>query len=232
MRTPKPEIREATFRLAAAFEGGMDALAGNFDGQVLSYGPLQWNIGQGTLLPVLRLFPTDTLLQYLGPQWVEAMKDNNTLRSFVLREVLDSQGRVKPEWTRRLKALARTPEALKAFIGGAMPYFQRAEALLRETGWETERGYALAFDTAVQNGAPRRDHLAEYRRRLSPGNPTQEWARLKIWAQVVADLANPRWKQDVLSRKLTIALGQGTVHGRYYVLEEWGISYWRKWFKE
>lgn len=232
MRKVKREIREASFRLTASFEGGITAVAGNFDGQILSYGPLQWNIGQGTLLPVLRLIPTDLLLFHLGPEWVGAMKDNNTLRTFVLKEVLDPQGRVKPEWAQKLRRLASTPEAFKAFLGGAEPYFRRAEALLTQTGWETERGYALAFDTAVQNGAPRKDHLAEYSRRLSSLKQSYEWARLKVWAQTVADLANPRWRGDVLSRKMTIALGQGVVHGKHYILEEWGISYFRKWFVE
>lgn len=233
-RKAKPSVREAAFRLTATFEGGWDAVAGDFDGHILSYGPLQWNLGQGTLRPVLLLIPEPTLRAYLGKEFVEALKaGNQALVSFVRQNVLQ-HGAVLPEWRVRLRTLANTPEARLAFLKGAEPYFGRAESLLGKTGWETERAYALAFDTAVQNGAPRNDHLREYAKRLgAAGSPPEEWKRLKIWASVVADLANPRWRQDVLARKLTIAVGRGVVHGRRVDLEkDYNISYERKWFEE
>ena len=45
-----------------------------------------------------------------------------------------------------------------------------------------------------------------------------------IVANAVADASQPTWREDVLGRKLTIATGKGTVHGRDYVLENWGLS--------
>ncbi len=61
---------------------------------------------------------------------------------------------------------------------------------------------------------------------LAPTDPP-EWERLKLLAHVVADLANARWRANVLARKLAIALGRGVVHQRAYVMrEDFGIRYW------
>jgi len=50
-------------------------------------------------------------------------------------------------------------------------------------------------------------------------------ARLRIIAFRAAASANAKWIADVQNRKLTIANGEGTVHGTPYNLEEqYGIS--------
>jgi|GEM_PF-2594150 branched-subunit amino acid aminotransferase/4-amino-4-deoxychorismate lyase len=40
----------------------------------------------------------------------------------------------------------------------------------------------------------------------------------RIIARRRAEVANPQWVQDVLRRKMTIAEGEGVVHGKKYVL--------------
>lgn len=232
-RKARPEIRERALQLTSSFEGGWAAVAGDFDGQILSWGPLQWNLGQGTLYHVLRDIPQEVLQKYLGSGFVNALNSGlDALRAYVRANLLSGKN-LKPEARQDLVALATAEEARRAFLNGAVPYFLRAEKLLSITGWETARAYALAFDTAVQNGAPRRDHLKEYGRRLrEAGRDLQEWEKLKVWAKTVADLANPRWREDVLSRKLTIALGKGMVHGRYYNLEDYGLYYWERWYQD
>src|SRR2546430_1617936 len=47
----------------------------------------------------------------------------------------------------------------------------------------------------------------------------QEVARMEIIARDRAEVASPKWREDVLRRKLTIAQGKGTVHGRSYDLD-------------
>jgi hypothetical protein len=52
-----------------------------------------------------------------------------------------------------------------------------------------------------------------------------EVARLRVIATRSAASANPKWVADVQNRKLTIANGEGTVHGNHYDLEaQYGIS--------
>jgi hypothetical protein len=43
-------------------------------------------------------------------------------------------------------------------------------------------------------------------------------------AQAVADKASPRFRKDVLDRKMTLATGAGPVHGAMYVLRNWGVD--------
>jgi hypothetical protein len=45
-----------------------------------------------------------------------------------------------------------------------------------------------------------------------------------IIANVVANGSLPQFRQDVLSRKLTIATGAGAVHGGTFVLRNWGLA--------
>ncbi len=44
--------------------------------------------------------------------------------------------------------------------------------------------------------------------------------KLRIVANRRAEAANPQWIEDVRTRKLCIANGEGTVHGRFYNLED------------
>jgi hypothetical protein len=49
-------------------------------------------------------------------------------------------------------------------------------------------------------------------------------------ALAVAEASLPQWQADVRSRKLTIAVGQGVVHGRVYHLErDFGVRYTHPW---
>ena len=47
-----------------------------------------------------------------------------------------------------------------------------------------------------------------------------EVERLRIIANRRASAAKDEWVEDVRTRKLTIANGQGTVHGNFYDLKE------------
>lgn len=221
--------------LTSTFEGGWNAVAGNFDGQGLSFGPLQWNLGQGTLQPLLRDMADGglELKHCCGEAFQQACLHGN-IETFIQTHCLQDNGGVKPEWDRKLRALAVTRTARTLFVRAAEMYFRKAELACKTLGFSSERAFALCFDIAVQNGGVRKKHLQLYHARLSP-QLTEEWQKLKLLAQVVADCASPRWRQDVLSRKLALALG-GTeisgkrVHGHEFDLEQdFDIRYQRSW---
>jgi hypothetical protein len=238
MRSPGPSLLSRIARMIEAFEGNW--LAGDFDGMILSWGPFQWNLGQGTLQPVLaRIVALDPLRaqHHLGPDAVNAIKTGHIVQ-FARSHILTTTGAVRPEWALRFARLAPEWSAVRAFAEAMRPYLDRGQALCEALDFETERALALCCDISVQNGAPRADHVREYRKRLSAGlympgvpllQPTapEEWERLKVLALVVADLATPRWRENVLARKSAVALGRGTVHRREYVLSrDFGIRYW------
>lgn len=227
------DLESRIMQLIADNEGGWSAVSGNFDGQLLSFGPLQWNAGQGTLEPLLRSVPRDVLKATMGEAFAHACLTGQ-LRTFVKAEVL-SGSLVAAPWKTRLQNLARTPECQAAFTRAAAPYFRVARAYCDRFGFRSERALALCMDIAVQNagGGVREDHAREYARRVLPTDP--EWARLKHLAHAVAQSANAQWRADVLARKLSIALG-GTeqskmkVHGRSFDLErDYNLSYDREW---
>ena len=236
--TVNPTLPPRVSRMIEAFEGGW--LAGDFDGMILSWGPFQWNLGQGTLQPLLaRLVTLAPMLvqQRLGPEIVSAIKAGRIIQ-FARTNILTPAGHARVEWQRKFARLAQEPITQQVFSDAMRPYLDRGQRLASTLGLETERAYALCCDVSVQNGAVRTDHVNAFRRRLADGvyapgvpllNPSDppEWERLKLLATAVADLANPRWRENVLARKLTIALGRGTVHGRAYVMhEDFGIRYW------
>lgn len=53
---------------------------------------------------------------------------------------------------------------------------------------------------------------------------TSERDLREIVANAVADKAKPEFRADVRSRKLTIAVGSGKVHGGTFVLRNWGLD--------
>ena len=234
----KKDLKEKVLKLASLFEvsGDWGRVAGNFDGQFISYGPLQWNVGQGTLRTVLLKAGQETIEKYLGKDfWKALVESNNSLKKYVVANILDTSGKVKDEWIKKFRDLANTENMKNAFIVGAEPYFENARKLCVALGFSSERAYALCFDIAVQNGAPRKDHINEFFNRLkkSPNEYKQEWEKLKLLAIVVADKANPRWRQNVFSRKLGIAVGRGFANGHRFDLEkDFDISYTRPWFVE
>ncbi|MGQ7279476.1 hypothetical protein ACT91Q_16050 [Brevibacillus thermoruber] len=83
---------------------------------------------------------------------------------------------------------------------------------------------ALAFDIAVQNGGIKNLAAKEIERQIR-GKKLSDIEKMRIIAKEVADASNPRWCDDVLSRKMTIVIGGGTVHGKKYDLaKQYGLS--------
>lgn len=232
-----PDLEPKLLRLTAAFEGG--GVVGNFDGAVLSWGLLQWNLAQntlpGVLLDILRLDGAG-FRAAMGEPFTQALTQGR-LTDFVRASVLDAADnrRVRPDYRARFAALERLEATAQAFALHSRPYLARAERDALKLGFETERGLALCFDIAVQNGGvrPRSErsgrvlasHLDAYWEQL-PNGALEEWQRLKALAHAVANCAKSEWRNDVLSRKLTIAVGRGRVHGKEYVLTDYGVRYY------
>lgn len=237
MKARASTIRKS-MRLIEAFEG-YRVLAGNFDGQVLSWGVLQWNIGQGTLPPLLRRIITldpAGAREALGDDLVDAtMHSPQALERFARERILSANGGAKTKWQRAFDRLGLLDAAVAAQAEAAEVYHRRAESICEEFAFASERAYCLALDIAVQNGSVQASDRRLYQQhaermaRVSGRLESElaEWERMKALAHAVADDASPKWRRDVRDRKLTIALGQGWVHGRQYDLEgDFGIRYW------
>lgn len=221
-----------SFETNASVPDCFAGLSGDFDGQGLNFGALQWNLGQGSLQPLLeemdRTQPNmlraifevhyPELKAMLGAELDEQLAWARSIQD-TARFVIDEP------WRGLFKTLGRTQEFQGIQVHFANRLYEAAEGLCRTYQVQSERAVALMFDIKVQNGgisdlvrAQIEQDYAQLGSIDRRGNV--EVRRLRIIANRRAEAANPRWIEDVRTRKLTIANGAGTVHGRHYALEQ------------
>jgi peptidoglycan hydrolase-like protein with peptidoglycan-binding domain len=211
-------------------------LSGDFDGQGLSLGVCQWNIGQGELQPLLTemaeaysVVVNDTLHDH-AVEFRTMLASSREEQMAWARSLQDGRHRIAEPWAGLLKTLARTEEFQSIQVAASNRTYQAALALCGEFGLTTERAVALMFDIKIQNGNISDVVKAQIERDFAhlsaPPLPQQaEVARLQIVANRRSAASDPRWREDVRVRKLTIANGTGTVHGRGYDLDaQYGIG--------
>jgi hypothetical protein len=213
-------------------------LSGDFDDQGISFGALQWNIGQGTLQPLLAKMNgnhPDLLGQVFGPNYsalVAMLEESGDEQLVWARSIQDPiRHNLFEPWQGQFKTLGRTPEFQDIETESAAGYFERAMALCNEFGVSSQRAAALMFDIEVQSGGIKKwvkpQIVSDFEQldQAGTGDVPLEVARLRIIATRSAASANPKWVADVQNRKLTIANGEGKVHGSHYDLEaQYGIS--------
>lgn len=212
-------------------------LSGDFDGQGISFGVLQWNVGQKSLQPLFAKMlathhdvvesifheHTPVLDAMLQAPWEEQMEFSRRIQHPVKHTINEP-------WRGLLKSLARTPEFQQIEADAASRVFAAARKDCTVYGLKSERGVALLFDIRVQNGSigavTRAQILADFAGiddDLAPQE--QEVTRLRIIANRRAEAAKAQWIEDVRARKLCIANGEGMVHGVHYDLaEQFGLS--------
>src|SRR5512136_3016836 len=150
--------------LTGSFETGRDipecftGLGGDFDGQGMSFGVLQWTFVQGTLQPLLR---------YMLVKHPRIVKNIFQTNCSIFKKALDSekeelmafarsiqhpvQHYVYEPWRGMFKALGRTEEFQKIEVRYADRLFRKAGKLCAEYGLWSERAVALMSDIEVQN---------------------------------------------------------------------------------
>ncbi len=226
-----------SFETSAPIPECFAGLTGDFDGQGISFGTLQWNIGQGSLQPLLEEMDQthlDILQEIFGPNFpvLRAMlKTDREEQLAWARSIQDLNRFVLFEpWRGQFKTLGRREEFQSIQVKHAGRLHQAAVAVCDTYGVRSERALALMFDIKVQNGSisdlVRAQIERDFQEIESAGDQAlEEVARLRIIANRRAEAANPRWIEDVRRRKLTIANGEGTVHGTHYNLQEqYGIG--------
>ncbi|HVK54607.1 MAG TPA: peptidoglycan-binding domain-containing protein [Burkholderiales bacterium] len=213
------------------------AISGDFDDQGMSLGVLQWNFGQGSLQPLLQEFMTDypdvakrVFQDDLQVVSAALAAPHDELMGFVRSIQHPIKHAINEPWRGMARTLGRTEEFQRLQVKHASQFFERALALCKVYGLKSERAVMLMFDICVQNGSI--SELVKTRivtdfNRLPNGLDQQEMEirKMQIIANRRAEAANPRWVEDVRSRKLTIANGEGVVHGvRIDLANQYGIT--------
>jgi hypothetical protein len=226
----------AAFETGRTFPGCFGTVAGNFDGQGISFGVLQWNIGQRSVQPLwkeMRDKHRPVLERILGPltgefiAMLDGTKEDQMQWALSIQHMASDRRnswRIADTWRTALEALGRCDEMIKIQQVRADGEYQIALQFCRDFDLTTDRGVALMFDIRVQNGSVDRNGAGDRIRAdydlidpaLTPQE--QEVARMKVIARRRSDVALVQWRKDVYERKLTIAEGKGTVHGRAFDL--------------
>jgi hypothetical protein len=230
-RTDPLELR--CLALTGSFETGhlppdcFSALTGDFDGQGLSFSALQWNLGQRTLQPLLgRMFAQHAEVMAccfgeLGSMLQGVLTEPVAAQLAWARSIQGPNHHVTGDWTAAFAALGATAEWQIVAQESAAGYFDRAKFHASQFKLSSDRAIALLFDCAVQNGGVPSlafHHVLDIR--------LPDWSEpelMRAIAGAVADSVNPRYRPDVLARKMTMANGNGIVHETHYDLEEFGL---------
>lgn len=234
MGTKIPSVRDRSLQLTAAFEGHDFTLAqGNFDGAGVTWGIIGFTLKHGELskivLEIQRRHPalvkqafgakTDELVRVLRASKAQQMAFANAI-SLGANKV-----RLAEPWRSGFRKFGEMEavQALQLELADR-DYFRPAVQSARKLRLKSELGLALAFDVHVQNGGLSSGATAEIKQRLAE-HPIQREQELRvIVASAVANRSLPQFREDVRSRKLTIATGTGTVHGGLFVLRNWGLG--------
>jgi peptidoglycan hydrolase-like protein with peptidoglycan-binding domain len=230
---PLPSVRDRALQVTAAFEGhGYTLVQGNWDGAWLTWGVIGFTLKHGEIplivLEVQRRNPR-LIQQVFGAKAVELLA---VMRGPKARQrkwansisVGADKSKVAEPWKtsfRRFGELRAVQKVQNQRVDGR---FAKARETARSLGLKTELGLALCFDIVVQNGSLKDAARIQIARQLE-AHPIHKERELRvIVAHAVADHSRPQYRLDVLSRKRALATGAGEVHGRMYVLRNWGLD--------
>lgn len=214
---------ETAFQVSAAFETRGDpfqAVAGNFDGQGISFGPSQANLASGTLATLFASFEREDRVALRAcfevpgswRRWTAILRASRTEQVAWAdeRSVPPSRRRLVEPWQSSLQAVGRVPAFRRVMVRQVVR--ATARRLARELVFLSELAgesvvrlddLCALWDLVLQQGSLRgvraslRDWNAE-----AAGLGLRDLVRLAVVARARA--ASPRWRADCLSRRLGI----------------------------
>lgn len=227
-------VAERSLALTGSFETGHQppdcfcGVAGDFDGQGISFGVLQWNLGQNTLQPLLQqvIQQHPDVCQSIFHENLDTIRALGTASlddQLVFARSIQNRGVVNEPWRGMLTTLGRTPEFRAIQSSAAAGRFEQAVGMCHDFGLTSQRAVALMFDIVTQNGGigaiVKAQIMADFAALPAASAADMEVARMRIVANRRAAACKAQFVDDVRTRKLTIANGAGVVHGIPYDLE-------------
>jgi len=229
MHVPPPSVSMRCLQLTANFEGhGFGLAVGNFDGALLTWGIVGFTMASGEVqsivLAVNQSNPgrVEEAFGSFVPELLTLMQTSESNQESWAKEHTLPNGGLAEPWRTMFATFGSFPEVQLEQINHVQnDYSKPAIQTARTLGFVTELGLALCFDIHVQNGGIKKATMARIQEQSRGASET---VLRQIVANAVADTAQAKWREDVRRRKLTIANGQGTVHGHSYALDNWGLS--------
>ena len=176
VRDKAMELTSIEYETSMLYPENYGKTAGNFDGQGLSHGCIQYPLGWGTLQGIWKDLHTNYLsmvqskftvpadfttwvdwlynktiqqqIDYADLNWTDWKYDAQQVR------IPESGHNVKEPWNTYFRNLGITPESqLRQQQEADSIYHPNALTWFKDFGLWTRRGYALLFDISVQNGS-------------------------------------------------------------------------------
>lgn len=220
-------IYDACLKVTGAFEGrGFGTVVGSFDGQGLSAGILQWNIGSGTLQNLI-LSQVD-LMAYNFPVSIKPLLNLSPSDAVKwCKDVMhDANGNLDKDWKAAWVRFLTNPVIINQQKRACDPYFHRAKEICGKMGFSHENRTAMvwAFDIAVQvwsfdidRPEPNHDHMMNVVLKYNPENFSlwinyplnKEQIIMIIASHLRAMKCKEQWRKAFFDRKSVIAANHG-----------------------
>lgn len=237
-----PEIEleqalESAFSVTSGFETAGDRfqqVTGNFDGAGLSFGPVQWNFGMGTLVPVFRACEQADAAAFRAcftdaDDWDEFQR---VLKQPIPQQVAwadrVSTGRGKQEvgepWRGYLQAVGRVPRfravmvelALREYGGLVLDSILYLQGLAPGVHVDHLRCICSLYDLAIQQKSLAKAKAA-IEARVQREQPRDQFHLVRIAVEERGRTASARWQADCVSRRVGILKGvPETVEGHQH----------------
>jgi hypothetical protein len=208
--------------ITAAFETSGDPyqqVTGNFDGAGLSFGPLQVNLGTGTLQELFRRHAARDEARLracfgaLWPEWQRMLRLPSRVQQVKWGDAL-SRGPRKagfdPAWTAALQAVGHEAVFRSEMLRYAYDTYGRKLIValawlkgVRPIAIRNFRCLAALYDLCVQQGSLDKAHHA-IRRRIEREDPQDAFALTRIAVEERGRTASEQWRADCISRRLCI----------------------------
>ncbi|MBA3500566.1 MAG: hypothetical protein M4D80_13435 [Myxococcota bacterium] len=225
-----------TSTLETGEAGGFFGLSSNFDGKGLSFGLVNWNIGSGSLQPLLRdfyrAFPARWAAAF-GPDAArfKAVLDpkDDAAKVRQLKFVIDEANTrvmskrhkklvwvIKEPWAAYFRRLANDPELQKIQVRYVHGILLRAKQFCDQLGLRSERAFCFMFDACSSHGqwwnaVKDRQSILDTKlafQRIRHGGSLPERAILTAVAETLSETSRPKYRQRVLDRKLWFLTGK------------------------
>jgi len=230
MKCSVPLVSERSLQVTASFEGhGFGLAMGNFDGALLTWGIIGFTMASGEVQSIVkainRAHPQiiQDSFQSSTDELLKLMRSSSAFqKTWADQHTLDNGSLMQP-WREMFARLGAYPEVQAEQMKRVKSdYMQPAISTAKELKFSSELGLALCFDIHVQNGRIKEAAWEQIERETRPNMPEADLRA--VVANAVADNARQAYREDVRKRKMTLATGQGIVHGYAYALENWGLS--------
>jgi hypothetical protein len=231
---PAPALFDICLNVVSDYEGTrFDRVVGNFDGAGITFGLIGFTLANGEIRRVMAAIETlrpgavATAFGALHPELMSVLAASKSEQLNWANGISLGANKVevaKP-WKDAFQRIGQFPESRRAQIERAYTvYWKAAQQHIADfmPGKPlVDQDAALWYDVAVQNSldADERTALKNAGSSSKTGQSLRE-----AFATVVADGSSPRFRKDVLARKMSYATGRGAVHGSEYQLSDWGIT--------